>query len=90
MEGLSNTAYRGGNQLDAPVPYEQRVRRLLGDSWVVSFWHHSLKDKSRCKTRGSSMQEAVFEYIEVDYNRARCHSANGYISPEAFETHKVA
>jgi len=31
------------------------------------------------------MRQAVFEYIEVDYNRARRHSAIGYISPMAFE-----
>ncbi len=31
------------------------------------------------------MRRAVFEYIEVDYNRTRRHSANGYISPLAYE-----
>ncbi|GAH16140.1 unnamed protein product [marine sediment metagenome] len=36
------------------------------------------------------MRQTVFEYIEVDYNRARRHSANGYISPEAFEAKEVA
>jgi putative transposase len=28
-------------------------------------------------------QTAVFEYIEVFYNRQRCHSANGYLAPLA-------
>jgi transposase InsO family protein len=28
---------------------------------------------------------AIFEYIEVFYNRKRLHSALGYLSPEAFE-----
>jgi len=28
---------------------------------------------------------ALFEYIEVFYNRQRRHSALGYLSPEAFE-----
>jgi transposase InsO family protein len=36
------------------------------------------------------MRQIVFEYIEVDYNRSRRHSANGYISPEAFELQQVA
>lgn len=36
------------------------------------------------------MKQAVFEYIEVDYNRTRRHSANGYISPMAFEAQQVA
>jgi putative transposase len=30
-------------------------------------------------------QMAVFEYIEVFYNRQRCHSANGYLAPLAYE-----
>lgn len=36
------------------------------------------------------MRQIVFEYIEVDYNRNRRHSANGYLSPEAFELQRVA
>ena len=31
------------------------------------------------------MRRAVFEYIEVDYNKTRRHSAIGYLSPENFE-----
>jgi len=27
----------------------------------------------------------LFEYIEIDYNKKRLHSALGYMSPEAFE-----
>ena len=30
-------------------------------------------------------REAIFEYIEVFYNRQRLHSALGYTSPSAFE-----
>jgi transposase InsO family protein len=30
-------------------------------------------------------QTAVFEYIEVFYNRQRCHAANGYLTPLAYE-----
>ena len=40
--------------------------------------------------RRSHMKQAVFEYIEVDYNRHRRHSAVGMISPDAFEAQKVA
>ena len=32
---------------------------------------------------------AIFEYIEVWYNRQRLHSALGYLSPEQFEHHYV-
>ncbi len=37
-----------------------------------------------------TMREAVFEYIEIDYNKTRSHSANGYLSPEAFELSNIA
>ena len=30
-------------------------------------------------------QTAVFEYIEVFYNRQRCHSAHGYLAPLVYE-----
>jgi transposase InsO family protein len=30
-------------------------------------------------------QTAVFEYIEVFYNRQRCHAAHGYLAPLAYE-----
>lgn len=36
------------------------------------------------------MRRVVFEYIEVDYNRNRRHSANGNISPAAFEARQAA
>ena len=35
------------------------------------------------------MCKILFEYIEVDYNRSRRHSANGHINPEAFEAKLV-
>ena len=57
-----------------------------------SFFHtmkveliHGEPLKSREETKAS-----VFEYIEVDYNRNRRHTANGRISPAAFEAKKVA
>ena len=31
------------------------------------------------------MRQTVFEYIEVDYNRVRRYSFNGFINPVAFE-----
>ena len=36
------------------------------------------------------MRALVFEYIEVDYNRKRRHSALGYLSPEKFEIMQAA
>ena len=41
-------------------------------------------------SKRSQMRQAVFEYIEVDYNRHRRHSTVGMISPDAFEALNVA
>jgi transposase InsO family protein/transposase-like protein len=38
----------------------------------------------------SPLRRAVFEYIEVDYNRYRRHSTVGMISPDQFEAQRVA
>jgi len=63
------------------------------DNACAESFFHSLKVEAvhgeRFVTR-EVMRETVFEYIEVDYNRIRRHSANGFISPEAFEARQVA
>jgi putative transposase len=41
----------------------------------------------RTWTTRREMQGAVFEWIEVFYNRQRLHSTLGYLSPVAFERH---
>lgn len=51
-------------------------------------------DETTFKTREDA-RLAIFDYIEVFYNRIRMHSALGYLSPEEFETsmrrsHEVA
>jgi len=63
------------------------------DNAVAESFFHTLKVEvihgERFPTR-ALMRQTVFEYIEVDYNRTRRHSANGFISPEAFEAQQVA
>ncbi len=58
------------------------------DNACAESFFHSLKVEAihgeRFKTR-EIMRQTVFEYIEVDYNRTRQHSANGYLSPMVFE-----
>jgi len=52
-----------------------------------SFWatlKRELMGKRRFATRKEARQ-AIFEWIEVFYNRRRLHSSIGYLSPEAFE-----
>jgi putative transposase len=63
------------------------------DNAAMESWNHSFKVEAvhgeRFKNR-SDAKHQVFEYIEVYYNRKRLHSKLGYLSPEAFETKKVA
>jgi putative transposase len=63
------------------------------DNACAESFFHSMKVEAihgeRFMTR-KSMRQEVFEYIEIDYNRVRRHSANGYLSPEVFEAQRVA
>ena len=67
-----------------------------GDCWdnaCVESFFHSLKVESvlyEPMINREQMRQAVFEYIEVDYNRTRRHSSLGYLSPEKYELTKVA
>lgn len=62
-----------------------------GDCWdnaVSESFFHTLKvefvHRQKFETR-SEAKTAIFEYIEVFYNRVRMHSANDYLSPVEFE-----
>ncbi len=63
------------------------------DNACAESFFHSLKVEAihgeRFETR-NAMRRQVFEYIELDYNRQRRHSAIGMISPEAFEARMSA
>ena len=65
-----------------------------GDCWdnaVAESFFHTTKVEAihgeRFRTRGEA-RTAVFEFIELDYNRQRPHSANGYVSPSKYEANK--
>ncbi|MFS1944178.1 IS3 family transposase [Vibrio lentus] len=67
-----------------------------GNSWdnaCVESFFHSMKVEAiqyePIMTR-EQMRQTIFEYIEVDYNRTRRHSALGYLSPMNFEKQNVA
>lgn len=54
------------------------------DNACAESFFHSLKVEAIHGDRFASkeeMRQTAFEYIEVDYNRTRRHSANGIISP---------
>ena len=63
------------------------------DNAVAESFFHSLKVEAvqyePIRNR-ADMRQAVFEYIEVDYNRTRRHSALGYISPVEYEMSQSA
>ena len=63
------------------------------DNAVAESFFHTLKveliHQHTFKTRQEAKQ-AIFEYIEVFYNRIRFHSANDYLSPVEFEKLKIA
>jgi transposase InsO family protein len=58
------------------------------DNAVSESFFHTLKTElthhQRFKTREEA-KTAIFEYIEVFYNKVRMHSANGYLSPIDYE-----
>ena len=66
-----------------------------GDCWdnaCAESFFHSLKVElihGEPLQNGKKTRESIFEYIEVDYNRYRRHSAIGFISPERFEARTV-
>lgn len=63
------------------------------DNAVSESFFHTLKTElinhETYQTR-SAAKQAVFEYIEVFYNRERRHSANGYLSPVDYELQQMA
>ncbi len=62
------------------------VGRCYDNAMQESFWGTL---KTECADRPfpsrAAARQAIFEYIEVWYNRQRRHSALGYLSPAAFE-----
>jgi putative transposase len=87
-----STAYRN---LIAKHQLIQSMSRK-GNCWdnaVAESFFHTLKVellKDEPLTDRVTLQQQVFEYIEVDYNKTRRHSAIGYLSPENYELKKVA
>ncbi len=59
------------------------------DNACIESWHSLLKKEliylDRWPTRAAA-QQAIFEYIEIWYNRQRVHSALGYRTPHAVLT----
>jgi transposase InsO family protein len=84
----ASAAYRQRLALAGVIPSMSRSGNCYDNAAMESFWS-SLKRElvHRCEfaTRAEA-KAAVFEWIEVFYNRERFHSALGYQSPVDFET----
>jgi putative transposase len=83
-----SAAYRQRLVLAGVIPSMSRPGNCYDNAAMESFWS-SLKRElvHRCQfaTRAEA-KAAIFEWIEVFYNRERFHSALGYQSPVDFET----
>ena len=99
--GLIHHSDRGSQY--ASEAYQQLLRRhgvvcsmsRKGNCWdnamAESFFGTLKAELQEQPLTRQAMQSALFEYIEVFYNRQRLHSALGYQSPAAYEQkHQVA
>ncbi len=96
-EGLIHHSDHGSQYTSLEFGQRLREARILpsmgsvGDAYdnamaesFVSTLKRELIDRRVWVTREAA-RLAIFEYLEVFYNRSRLHSALGYLSPEAFE-----
>ena len=63
------------------------------DNAVAESFFHTLKVellKDEPLTDWDTLKQQVFEYIEVDYNKTKRHSAIGYLNTENYESKKIA
>lgn len=80
-------AYRAQLERWGMVASMSRTGDCYDNAPKESFWA-TLKNELLCGrafTTKEQARAAIFEYIEVFYNRERIHSSLGYVSPEAFE-----
>lgn len=89
--------YSSGDYRKLIKKYELRQSMSRkGDCWdnaCVESFFHSLKVEAihdEPIPNREQMRQRVFEYIEIDYNRRRRHSALGYLSPENYEKKLLA
>ncbi len=84
----ASAAYRPRLAAAGVQPSMSRKDNCYDNAAMESFWS-SLKRELGHRVRSATRAEAraaVFEWIEIFYNRERFHSALGYKSPVDFET----
>jgi len=84
----ASTAYRQRPAQAGVVPSMSRRGNCYDNAMMESFWSTlkcGLIHRTDFATRADA-RAAIFEWIEVFYNRTRFHSALGFKSPVEFET----
>lgn len=84
----ASAAYRQRLALAGVIPSMSRPGNCYDNASMESFWSslkRELVHRYEFATRAEA-KTAIFEWIEVFYNRERFHSALGYQSPVDFET----
>jgi len=84
----ASDAYRQRLAQAGVIPSMSRRGNCYDNAMMESFWStmkRELTHRQHFATRAAA-RAAIFEWIEVFYNRERLHSALGYHSPVDFET----
>jgi transposase InsO family protein len=85
---FASAAFRAKLQAHGMVASMSRKGNCYDNAFIESFWS-SLKYETVYHRRYATRAEArtaIFDYIEVFYNRTRLHSSLGYVSPTTFES----
>jgi putative transposase len=80
-------AYRARLEARGMIASMSRVGDCYDNAPAESFWATLKKElmSDRSFATRAEAHGAIFEYIEVFYNRQRIHGSIGYVSPEQFE-----
>ncbi|UCM94702.1 MAG: IS3 family transposase [Candidatus Megaira endosymbiont of Mesostigma viride] len=73
QHGITQSMSRKGNCWDNAV-----AESFFGTIKMELIYQHKFRTREEAK-------DAIFEYIEVFYNRIRMHSTNDYLSPVKYE-----
>lgn len=85
---FASAVYRQALAKHGCVASMSRKGNCYDNAYIESFWSslkYEVVYQRRFATRADA-RSAIFDYIEVFYNRTRLHSSLGYISPVTFES----